>query len=571
MVDVDELFDDGFHSNSTAGRDDPVTLACVDYMTNTHQLRVPTDDPERLALAYTVASREEFLHGRTVPGIVVSASRLKHAAGYALIEATRECPEPDPDLLGLARSAHETEQWIIDSIRPFKEAVDKFLLLTTISEVGSEQGAYPTLVREALVDEYGSDVGEAAEALISDHLDTELERINGELVDREYVDHRYIDMLRERIPRIVAHSTNRSTSDLKITDYRSIIELVGTVALDVPYPIQPLGGDRSATLPLLELNDVDLEPKPSAEVPSLFDTHHGSNQDHRSETWVETSLEATLNALENLVDEEELNLLEVNAANVRKLLVDRIYNVDPTEMPTMLDEAPPLFTQPAAAAAEIPIDNLIDVPGGLLEKITLESFGEHGGFGAVVYESETGWERKRHPLLFDAPVEQPADPIVPDDGETFGELWNYAVMRRAVLTEFERLADRYRTLIADVIVDEYGAIEPVLTEVYSNDPAAYDSAFARYAVDPELSDEERVRVFLDGTETDLSHVVAQLETDIAEVVHDRALKLDVQIWCPVCGFARVVPDDCEFCEIVSAFDTWAVDLLERQFELSSTG
>jgi hypothetical protein len=477
---------DGFESQGLTDQERTHTRALVDYTTNTFRIYVPASDSVELGVVHALNSREEFLHGEWQVALVNTCARLRLAGIDALYTALGQ-PTTQATQIDLLTETWAVANAVDSVVAPFQEAVDKLQMLSVVD--GDEQfidDLSEQFAEHADDDLAGLDFKERLTSEIEDQRDLARgAKVSGTFENGElYVNPLYYHAL-------LAAAGVDEAKELS-TEARTIAETVARVTLDVPFPIAPLGdGERAdglavadETVPPVTLNDLQTRSGQAAryavddELIERYLLAHidrigheqlrnrlGTSVDEYDVTWLDAVFVTTLQALESLRAEtdESLGAEEDDTAeddtsitdSLRRELSRRVHGVDPHETVTMLHQPTPLLELPQAI--DVPDQDLINVPGGPLPKVLLESFGQHGSFAAVVFEpSEGQYKRQLNYYAIEQEDVSVADhPEVPDGIDSFAHLWEYYFVGKELANALFNRHEDYRQHLIGCFCEAY--------------------------------------------------------------------------------------------------------------------
>jgi hypothetical protein len=243
---------------------------------------------------------------------------------------------------------------------------------------------------------------------------------------------------------------------------RSIAETVAQATLDVVHPIAPLGPTGEVPFDPFDVGPTDLDPVELDELASNFEhdddaydrlLKHSSELD--DEVLTELGLDGAGDWSPNLIDklfitclealdtlDTEMDVTDLERDALRRRLVQEIHGVDigDESVHTVLDSPSPLLDQPRRVDKPSSDQNLIEVESDPLAKILIESFDEHGAFGAVIYPEdgdniisgvEMVWNRQLNWNVIEAQVDD--HPVVPEFVDTYQQLWEYYYLGQALV------------------------------------------------------------------------------------------------------------------------------------------
>lgn len=403
--------------------------ARVEYVTNTHHVGSEPDDAIQMALTYAHASREEFLHGATAPGLIVSQARLFRAGGEAVLRGAsgKLNRQTVADRVWTANSAAFR---LNGSVEPFKEALDKLLLLTALTEF--EPGASTTFIDAVASAVSGEDNRVEVRQELAEELENQRQKLDPNEDDSwpdEYVWTEVVQRLRDEVVAIVDKSADQS-STATLRDARLAIQTVGEVTLDIPYPIAPLGTSNSPS-DLFAIPETDLEPVSPVDIhhtlrrnlPVVDDTNVPEQYGDVGVALL-TIFDETIHQLRKLVSEEGIDLTAVGADELHSSLFTRVFGIDYGRGITNYES--PLTSHPVENS--IAGNSALRADGTNLNKLHLESFNRRGGFFAVTHpaKDKTSYEWTINPgvlnvQLSDNKVE--SDPLIPEAINTLEDLW----------------------------------------------------------------------------------------------------------------------------------------------------
>ena len=578
MVNFDLLYYNSFPSVLQSGNGE--VIARFDDMTNTFHIHANSGDAERLGLVYALSSKEEILHSRTNIGTIVSKARLQHAAGQAILDTARRYQSEqtvDTNILELGRHAQEVAYKLHRDIAPFREAIDKLLIISTIGETSQNGGVAETYYNR-LANDITTVTGEATASAVRTRLKQELTNthklVTGDVPaiheDGLYVDPRYFQPLVRRVPQIAAASSTvtRDPAEISLQEIRPLIEIVANITLNIPRPVAPLGDDHQygpLSVPAVDLDPIaynrlyDLYDVSDREVisclssPAKFADIQGQLA-ARANGWVDRSFVTTLRVLEQVFDQTNIDPLQLDDASlerVRRNAMETIYDINLRNSGTILDQGAPLFEFPVGEADDTPAKTPVGEDGTLLAKIALDIFSQQTGIAALTYDSAEG-RCLINPFIMTRSLADFEDPIVPNDVETVGELWRCALVRKQCLTELVRLSKL--------------------------DGEHHEGDGRKFAMELDAHrtwTRAKVAGTGDNPETIISRLVQQLKPDPHEFV-EAAEKAGVSIplsayktvttdQCPACDLVQQPPVNCQWCALRETFEA-ALELFLRDWE-----
>lgn len=410
----------------------------------------PASNVIEMAKTYALHTREELLHldWRT-NGLTRTKAQIAVAATETLLSALERddlCVSALEDEIDLIDKflANKYVLETRDGISSFREAVDKFHIVSEIAPTGATDEEYLRRIADSIA---GGDL--EPETLIE-----ELEASDSDLlseggyelrVDPERdtaADILYKALLEDVDENILGH-VESATEDIDpaattdgytnsaiyyalnyITeefsgkglegerrDGRSVAEAVANATLDVPYPIVPLShhsDDRHLNVDDLDVGvmnslagfvaETGIESLPATDD---FLTHEvmpaGLEQPRDEYTTIESlfirmyrEVEAIRDDLQQgrieTVSDEVTHPADLEQAELQRMLVERVYDVDLEQMTTIKDHEIPLLDYPAEATASRTSDvDTLDQEGGILGKILFDSFLAKGDFGGAVF------------------------------------------------------------------------------------------------------------------------------------------------------------------------------------------
>lgn len=532
---------------------------------NLFRVCVPPNDVERMAIVYGLAAREEYLHSRSDIGLVISQARLAHARDRAIVAAV-ETDDAEERYLNLAERIRARTERIRRDLNPFREAVDKLLVQSAMGNAIENRGLYAKELAENAARLSDEDISQDIVERFRKQLDHDSELIRGEERIRDesnlYVDPRYFKPFHEYVPGIIEANVASERTAATASDHRVIVELVATVAIDVPQPIQPLGTAtwfEPLKTPAVECDSIEYSSlKDRYEVdsdrlrtylgdPDEYEEYPSEKLYEREGIWIDHALVRTVRELERIVDEQEIDLVDLNSRDleaVRNELLEAVHGVTRSETNTIQDQPHPLFERPSEAAAGIDVPNLVDVEGGFLARTALESFQQNSGIAALAYpDPEEGkLEYFINPLVDDVPIERVDDPVVPDDVTTFGELWWRTYIQRAVCSLFDRRCEEYR----DVIYKSVGS-EMERSSGDRREGKTSPQNFVQERDDREILQKAKA---------------IGLPTDPERYIDTAGPKT-----CPVCRRQSEPIEDCENCRLLSSFQAALSELITTWMEM----
>ncbi len=615
MVDQLKPFKRGFNSGDHS---EETTRATADWVTNALRMRVPADDTERMTVAAAFISREEFLHGQWVVAIIHSLAHLSLAANDALqslVTADQDLPADEAAYLEVIEACEETQTELLDPMKPFVEAVDKFQLLSVIDE------EFVSAVRDTYEAAEGEEATEEFDEYFYKTHEQEIEIATGQDLpdgDEVYVNPLYFHALSD----IVVTDWTGDSDELDAgtggnsAQGRAIAEAVARATLDVPNPIGPLGTEEFDWFDPLCTPDVELDPLSPADLvsderysmtPSEFERYLGDypkasnpggdddgefngalvddidfeyTYEDAKDDWVARAFVNTRRTLDELRDDDSVDLGEIDPADLRELLVERVHGVDVETSATMLDQPTALLDIPRQIETNVPDEDVMSAEGKPLPKVLMEAFEHHGSFGAVVYnlsEDDTKYQLNWH--IRDQTVDPDQYQHVPEGTETYGELWHHHYLWQGL---YEHLWDRdaYREHLIEMSVAELDTVEETELLVSQIEGRLSDtggrfedvSSSTRAAADSKAVVDEPAETegFEAGTK-DHYEQRTLLESKSArflqEVVDEQGLDTE-RNWldCPLCRI-RSTPcgadGDCGNKDLLRTYESRFPDLLDR--------
>lgn len=494
MADQLKPFKRGFNS----GDDSEETVrATADWVTNALRMRVPADDTERMTVAAAFISREEFLHGQWVVAVIHSLAHLSLAANDALeslVTADQDFPDDEAAYVEIIETCEQTQSDLLDPMKPFVEAVDKFQLLSVIDE------EFVTAVRDTYEAAEDEEATEEFDEYFYQMHEAEIEIATGQRLpdgDEVYVNPLYFHALSE----IVVTDWTGDGDELgsgtggNSAQGRAIAEAVARATLDVPNPIEPLGTNEFDWFDPLRTPDVELDPLSPADLVSddrypmtrsEFERYLGDypkvndpggdgdgefdgalvediefeyTYEDAKDDWVARAFVNTRRALDDLRDDDSVNLGEIDPKDLRELLVKHVHGVDIETSATMLDQPTALLDIPRQIETNVPDEDVMSAEGKPLPKVLMEAFEYHGSFGSVVYnlsEDDIKYQLNWH--VRDQTVDPDRYQHVPEGTETYGQLWHHHYLWQGL---YEYLWDReeYREQLIEMSVAEFDSIE----------------------------------------------------------------------------------------------------------------
>jgi hypothetical protein len=409
----------------------------------------PASSTIELAKTYALHTREELLHlDWQNNGLTRTKAQIAAAATEALLSTLNRDElrvseiEDEIDLI----DKFLANKYVLDAkdgISSFREAVDKFHIVSEIAPTGATDEEYLRRIADSVASR-----GLEPEALIEElaTTNTDLLREGGyELrVDPEHdtaADILYKVLLEDvdenvlgHVERTAGESDSAETADGYTNtaiyyalnhiaeafsgrgpqgerrDGRSVAEAVANATLDVPYPIVPLShysDDHHLNVGDLDVGVMDslasfvaetgIEASPATDD---FLTHEvmppGREQSREEYTTIESLFIRMYREVEAIRDDLERGRIERGSdevghpadlaqSDLQRLLVERVYDVDLEQMRTIKDHEIPLLDFPAMATASRTDDvDTLEQEGGILGKILFDSFLAKGSFGGAV-------------------------------------------------------------------------------------------------------------------------------------------------------------------------------------------
>lgn len=477
-------FAQGFDSSDgTAER----VRARVDPVTNSLRMRVPADERERMAVAAAFISREEFLHGEWVVAAVHTLGHLSLAADDALECLLEEGHDTGSsrtrDYANVIDACQRTQAALLEPMKPFVEAVDKFQLLSVIDEefVNAVRTTY-----EAAAD---VEATEAFDESFYDEYEQEVQVATGQRVpegEDVYVNPLYFHALGEIVTTDWGDRAGETGTNGRAQG-RAIAEAVARATLDVPSPVEPLGSTafdwfEPLATPGVDVDSVSVDELTSDERYSmsrgeferyLRDCYRGSGDDNQEngatsalvptgelafeytyeqarESWVARVFVNVRKALDSFRDRGDIDLGTVNPDELRRLLVERVHGVDTETTATMREHPTALLDVPRQVETDVPDDDVMSAEGKPLPKVLLEAFEQHGSFGAVVYNltaDDVKYQLNWHAR--DQPVDDEAYQHVPAGIEDYSDLWHHYYCWEGIRQQLDHARNEYREDLID--------------------------------------------------------------------------------------------------------------------------
>jgi hypothetical protein len=343
------------------------------------------------------------------------------------------------------------------AVGPFKEAIDKLILLTALTEFSSRANRpFTTAVAEAVGDDGDTEEIQTRLATMLDEQRKCLESGGKISWPDEYVWDAVIQRLRDDVLSIVAESAGQSDDSTSLQDARPAIQAVGQVTLGIPNPVAPLGTppDRADVLavPNVDLPAVSpdglsqtLRPEPVSINKKKVRQRYGD---------VGTALfiifRTSIKQLGRLVTEDGFDLTQVEASELRDALFKRTYGIKTSQ--GMQQYASPLTTLPVDNS--FPGNSMLQGSGQIIDKLLMESFNERGRFIAATYPSDDrdGYNCILHPLFEDSVLDENTfdDPLIPRSVESVRQLWWRRVLSNdARAAALSTQAETFRTAVKE--------------------------------------------------------------------------------------------------------------------------
>lgn len=610
----------GFRSSAESGD----VRAVANPVTNSLRINVPADDEQRMAVAAVFISREEFLHGQWDVAILNTVAHLALAADEGLIycldsDGTTASTEWYLDQLD---ACHVSLAGILEPMEPFVEAVDKFQLLSVIDE-GFKSDIEETFATASLEDDEATSFQGSFEELYSEEID----RATGRKLPESgaYVNPYYVHALSDIATSY--GSAQQSPTDAEGDDPvsaqgRTIAEVVARATLDVPHPIEPLGSTGPDAFEPLMTPDGLPDPISLAELlderypitPDEFSTYLGGYPKPGSasevesgtaddtdweidmeytfvdaqEDWVARSFINVRKQLNRLASDEDIELLTLEADDVdlatieaedlRQELVARVHG---QTSGTMRDYPTALLDIPQRAEIPQQDENIMSAEGEPLPKVLLESFEQHGSFGAVVYhltEDDTGFELNWHATQDS--FDPDGYPHVPDGITEYGVLWRhfhfYERLREHLQANLKRYRDALELALEDAF-DNRDALEKAVIRIEEQQefedpsPGASNKAVKSGATFQSKSYADRARDSSEGAKirSFLSSQSVAVLSDLAaqEGVLPEVDPVDSD--CPLCQLYAGTCGTGEECDFTAELETFNENQVEFVRYLSS--
>jgi hypothetical protein len=442
-----------------------------------------------------------------VVAIIHSLAHLSLASDDALqrIVTGEDDADTTTAYLDVIDACQRAKTDVLGPMKPFVEAVDKFQLLSVIDEefVNAVRDTYEAAEGEEATDEFD-------DYFHSVHED-EIEIATGQEVpddDELYVNPLYFHALSDIVvtdwSKDDAEADNEGTQ-MNTTQGRAIAEAVARATLDVPFPIKPIGTDQfewfdSLTTPAVEvapISPAELRseegypmtesefnhylgdyPKSTTEADSPGENVDGSVIDEidfeysyseAEDDWVARAFVNARKALDDLHEGDEIDLAEIDSADLRQLLVERVHGVDIKSTATMLEQPPALLDIPRKIETNTPDEDVMSAEGKPLPKVLMESFEQHGSFGSVVYnlsETEVKYQLNWHAKH--KPVDSERYPHVPDGIDDYSDLWHHYYFWKGLDQYRIETIKNYRAALIDDLFEEFetkAEVERLLSQV----------------------------------------------------------------------------------------------------------
>ncbi|MCU4744375.1 hypothetical protein [Natronoglomus mannanivorans] len=475
--------------------------ASAHYGSNTLVISVPPEDLADMTVMYALVSREEFMHGEWDEALLNTAAYLKQAAADQLLatldSATEHMRASDVrSMLWSLQVAGEIDR----VVHPFVEAVDRFHIIST---VGDDPEYYESVKRnyEAVV---GKDDGVDITRRLHREIEEQRALARGELHvpeggtvvqganDRErteYINPLYYHALTEIAK--TDWSVSTEISERRLPSYTRdgllLAEAAARAVLDVPYPIEPL--DDLEVLQLFDPERVDLDTKSIAwlerevavddEAYESYLGRYDSKIDRSvspARTWLSDLFVRVMQALETLMEEERVTV--PSGDELRRELVEAVFDVNVETTATMRDFPTPLVEIPQQAQAGIPDQNLSGVEDEPLPKLLVEAFEEHGAFATVLYRphGERGRGSTRYQFNYNTigwELDRDRYSLSPDV-ETYRELWERYFFADTLVNEVLARRDEYREYLVEWLGNQYDTAQALQTVLDGDEPAEVD-------------------------------------------------------------------------------------------------
>lgn len=458
--------------------------ATAKWATNTMYLWIPADDELRMAIAVAHVQPEESLHNEWDASVINTVSHLSLAADDALeraLMASDSAADIDTSYFDIINSCSRSVAELLEPMQPFVEAVDKFQILTVLTG--------DSAIEEAFKQSYAEDKGEqAAEEFRKEFitkLENEMELVEGKKARDDgggsYVNPLYFHALSEIATTDWETDDEQVVQDDDDTVYnpvgRSIAEVVARVTLDIPNPIAPLGGRNYPEFDPLAADGVEPAQKSVSDLlddprytltEAEYNEYLGKHEekitadsldlgyeDARS-SWVARVFIKTLQALEEMHEDEETDVASLNTETLQNELVRRVHDVDPATPKTMQDHPTVMFDVPRRADTSSQDIDIMSEEGKPLPKMLAASFEQDRPFAAVVYnlsEDERNYELNWHIKedSFDLGQYQ----HIPEHGSDFSTVWHHYYVWQELL-DFANSG--YRDLVIDELAAEFESV-----------------------------------------------------------------------------------------------------------------
>lgn len=570
--------------NSSSGPDGNIR-ATADPVTNSLRIRIPADNPDQMTVAAAFISREEFLHGKWNVGIVHTLAHLSLSAGDALkqiVTADSTHNLSKDSYIEIIKACYRTESKLLGPMKPFVEAVDKFQLLSVIDEefVNAVQETYKAAINKEEAREFDEFFEEVRK--------NEIEVATGQRPsagENVYVNPLYFYALSDIVVSDWGEVTDQSsdTSGKNTAQGRTIAEAVARATLDVPYPIEPLGTERSVELNPLCTPDVELDPinhsrlisddmypmsrqefrqylgdypksdRPSSEVIGEFgdisvneiEFNEYSYEDAKSD-WVARAFVNVRKQLDNLRGRDDVELGEIDTEELRQLLVEGVHDVDVSTTSTMRDQPTALLDVPQKVETNAPNEDVMSAEGKPLPKVLMEAFEQHGSFGTVIYnlsENNTKYQQNWHTKNYS--VDSQHYLHVPAEIENYNQLWHYHYFWRGVTQKLWETYHEYREQLISDLAEEIESKKEAERLISRTTDRPVESSYPENPLTPvsPAADNREAEGFVgidDHFENFEKHTLLEEESSLVLVELAKELKIPTKVEydtteCPLCN------------------------------------
>jgi hypothetical protein len=383
-----------------------------------------------MAKLYALHSREEILHlDWDDMGLTRSEAQLTIAAVesfYTILSEEDLTRDEIREELQLIEQYLRFQEKVSDAVKPFREAVDKFHLMSAISPNEGEEvdKQYLRRIADGLsLSDKGDILNEvpdelknpAAGAMQIDQDDdsasdiiykTLLYEVEGTYLNILNVEGDYVNTGVYKALEHIADEYTVIDDDYNRHDGRMVAEAVASATLNIPQPFRPLS--KTADNPHLDVNDVSVNvedfddwrtdirvevgdhPLINDQLRSLDEEKVSLKEKDEEYNWVESVFLRMYDKLEEIQSDRK-HPAKMDKEELETELVARVFDIDIENETTIMDHEIPLLDMPSQSSTiaedEEQVDTL-EIEGDLLAKTLFASFQGKGSFGGVIYDRD---------------------------------------------------------------------------------------------------------------------------------------------------------------------------------------